>query len=32
MKLAGENEEMLRGRLVRLLLLNLLREDLAEEH
>lgn len=30
LKLAGDNEEMLRGRLVRLLLLNLLREDLAE--
>lgn len=30
LRLAGENEETLRGRLVRLLLLNLLREDVAE--
>lgn len=30
LKLAGENEELLRGRLVRLLLMNLIRDDFTE--
>lgn len=30
LKLAGENEELLRGRLIRLLLMNLIRDDYAK--
>jgi hypothetical protein len=31
LKLAGDNENLLRGRLIRLLLMNLIRDDLQSK-